>query len=380
MSDKVQNQISELKVTGHTMALEPGLYCVFSAPGSAAPAADSGLPIVRISAAPGSRSGLVEVVGLNTEGWIGPDAATLVRVGGTRSNVLVTVYQSKDTKADAPSLQVVRISGQGDAPAEAAAAPVAAPEPAAPPAAAQVAPAPAVTSAPADISVVAHIYGRGDVGGRVGEWVGERGSKRWIEGFGVAPVDGVPAADIEYQAVLGRGWLSPWSPGGQFCGSRSMALPILGLRVRLRGASAETHQVSVAATFIDGSSAGPVGGGEPCEAESLAALEAFRIVIERSAAVKPASAKPVGKTVAKAKPKANVAKAPIAKTPAAKPVAAKSVMTKPVVETRAVAKPAPVKAEPATAGKKAPTAKPAATKTVPSTARASRTPTPTRRR
>ena len=87
----------------------------------------------------------------------------------------------------------------------------------------------------------------------------------------------VTAADIEYQAVLGRGWLSPWVEGAQFCGSRGMALPILGLRIRLRGDAAQTHDVVYSATFVDGSEAGPASNGEPCEAESLAALESFQV-------------------------------------------------------------------------------------------------------
>ena len=88
-------------------------------------------------------------------------------------------------------------------------------------------------------------------------------------------------ADIEYQAVLGRGWLSPWIEGGKFCGSRGMALPLLGLKVRLKGGAAKTHECSYSATFVDGSSVGPVPAGETCEAESLAALEAFQVVIRR---------------------------------------------------------------------------------------------------
>ncbi len=79
--------------------------------------------------------------------------------------------------------------------------------------------------------------------------------------------------------MLGRGWLSPWSEGGQYCGSRGMALPILGLRARLRGKAAETLTLEVSATFTDGTAIGPVGPGEPCEAESLAPLEAFCISI-----------------------------------------------------------------------------------------------------
>ncbi len=310
---KLNNLIAELKVSGHTMALEPGLYCVFSPPGSAAQSAETGLPAVRIGAGPGRATGRVDIVGLHEDGWIGPESATLIRVEDARSNVLVTVYQAKDSRADAPQIQVVRLSGEAVAPA--------AGEPAQVPGPAVSLAVPAQPRTPKNVNVVAHIYGLGDVGGDLGAWMGERGSKRWIEGFAVAPVGGVPPADLEYQAVLGRGWLSPWSAGGQFCGSRSMALPILGLRVRLRGASAETHRVVLSATFVDGSEVGPVSDGDPCEAASLAALEAFHLAFEpvagastapkaaarRSvpAASPPAGAKRGGKTVPPAPVKAS---------------------------------------------------------------------------
>ena len=128
--------------------------------------------------------------------------------------------------------------------------------------------------------IAAHLQIRGDVLSRLGEWVGERGSQRWVEGFAISPRhEVVTPAEIEYQAVLGRGWLSPWAEGGQYCGSRGMALPILGLRARLRGKAAETHTVEISATFTDGTKIGPVGPGEACEAASLAPLEAFRITI-----------------------------------------------------------------------------------------------------
>jgi hypothetical protein len=84
--------------------------------------------------------------------------------------------------------------------------------------------------------------------------------------------------------VLGRGWLSPWIEGGKFCGSRGMALPLLGLKVRLKGAAAKTHECRYSATFVDGSSVGPMQAGETCEAESLAALEAFQVTVRRRGA------------------------------------------------------------------------------------------------
>jgi hypothetical protein len=99
----------------------------------------------------------------------------------------------------------------------------------------------------------------------------------WMEGFGVSSHPGIEPEDIEYQGVLGRGWLSPWVEGGKFCGSRGMALPLLGFKLRLKGNAAKAFTCSYSATFIDGSAVGPVPAGESCEAESLAALEAFQI-------------------------------------------------------------------------------------------------------
>ena len=293
-----ESQIRELKVTGHTMALEPGMYCVYNAPGGPAPG-QNGLPGVRITAAPGTHMGQVTVASFTPDGWIGSDSAALVRVTSGTAQLLVTVYQAHDSEAEAPQLQVVRLSG------ETAAAPVQ-------PAAQRQAPASAPAT-PDEIQVVAHIYGRGDVAGRLGDWMGEAGSQRWIEGFGIAPGNGIAPGDVEYQAVLGRGWLSPWSEGGQFCGSRGMSLPILGLRVRLRGASAQSHSLSVSATFVDGSAVGPVTDGEACEAPSLAALEAFQVVVQpREAAqaaaprrreAKPAPQMPVEAPVKRGAPK-----------------------------------------------------------------------------
>ena len=58
--------------------------------------------------------------------------------------------------------------------------------------------------APEDADIVAHIQRTGDIPAKLGDWVGTRGSQLWIEGFSLTPRDGVAAADVEYQAVLGR--------------------------------------------------------------------------------------------------------------------------------------------------------------------------------
>lgn len=266
------SRVSELKVSGHLMTLDTGVFCVFQAPGSPAVNDRSGLPGVRISLPPGpeSQKDTVRISTFHDDGWLnGQDSAALVRVSKGPAQVLVTVYQAQTAPADsAPRLQVMRLGADQGAPAMPA------------PAAAGNQPSVPVLSA-SEADVVAHVQRTGDLSAKLGDWVGTRGSRLWIEGFSLAPRDGIKATDLEYQGVLGRGWLSPWIEGGKFCGSRGMALPLLGLKVRLKGNVAKTHECSYSATFVDGSSIGPVSAGETCEAESLAALEAFQVVVRR---------------------------------------------------------------------------------------------------
>ena len=263
-----QHRVAELKVSGHLMTLDTGLFCVFQAPGSPAANERSGLPGVRISLPPGpaGRPDAVSISTFRDDGWMnGSDTAALIRVAEGPAQVLVTVYQAPSAPPDtAPRLQVMRLGAEPGMETQAAAG------------AGRV---PSVGVAPEDADTVVHVQRAGDVGGKIGDWAGVRGSRQWIEGFSLTPRDGIKATDIEYQAVLGRGWLSPWIEGGKFCGSRGMALPLLGLKVRLKGGAAKTHECNYAATFVDGSSVGPVPGGETCEAESLAALEAFQVTI-----------------------------------------------------------------------------------------------------
>jgi hypothetical protein len=287
------NRVAELQVSAHLMTLEKGLFCVFQTPGSPQSDPATGLPGVRITPAPGI-AGRPEAVSVSTfreDGWLNGTAA-LVRVTDGSAQILVTVYQHKGMDA-APRLQVLRLSGEPDA--------ASAPEPGgvaqlaktAASAPAKPGPGNLATSNPpaqsgkahpgepaANPDIMAHVQRMGDVGCSIGEWLGLKGSRQWVEGFGIAPLKGIAPEDLEYQAVLGRNWLSPWVEAGKFCGSRGMALPLLGLKVRLKGTAAKTLECSYSATFVDGTSKGPVKAGETCESESLAALESFQIVIK----------------------------------------------------------------------------------------------------
>jgi len=247
------NQPGELKVHGHLMTLPTGLFCIINEPQKILE--PSGLPGVRISLPPAGGAN-VQISAFRPDGWLSPvgDAA-LVRVVSGPAQVLVTIYQLTTTPETAPKLQVRQLIGQNEPPA-----------PPAPPAREKV-------------DLLAHIQTRGDVGAKFGTWLGERGSQNWIEGFAIAPPEGLDPADLSYQGVLGRGWLSPWVEAGQYCGSRGMALPLLGLRVRLQGKAAELFDLTVEATFTDGTQAGPVGQDETCEGAALAPLEALVVTL-----------------------------------------------------------------------------------------------------
>ncbi|WP_240993492.1 hypothetical protein [Asaia bogorensis] len=254
------------------MTFDAGLFCVFLPPENAVQSVN-GYPAVTITQAPNMPSGIVTIKTFEDDGIISSShgagaGAALVRVSRGPAQVMVTTYQAPDSTLPAPGIQVARLSGDPTVAAPAAratpdatSAPVAAPGPDFKP------------------ELAAHIQRRGDVLAQIGDWMGEPGSQNWIEGFGIAPQSLVAPEDIEYQAVLGKGWLSPWAEAGQYCGSRGMALPILGLCVRLKNGAEEKYDLSITATFTDGTRVGPVAGGVTLEAESLAPLEAFQLLV-----------------------------------------------------------------------------------------------------
>lgn len=271
--------VTELKASAHLMRLDPGLYCVYHSEGSQRPDPATGLPGARLTLPPGPANHGVVISGFGDDGWISFDSASLIRVSAGPARVLMTVYQAPGSGHEPPRMQVRRLIEGVSETAQPATPQQPPPTNGAPPTNEATVTGGSMGTAAPEPEIAAHVQLSGDVLARIGEWVGEPGSQRWIEGFAVAPRHQVEIGDIEYQAVLGRGWLSPWAEGGQYCGSRGMALPILGLRARLRGAAAATHVLQVSATFTDGAKVGPVGGGEPCEADSLAPLEAFQLIV-----------------------------------------------------------------------------------------------------
>jgi hypothetical protein len=265
------DMVQPLKVSGHLMSLPAGLFCIVNEPGPG----KNGLPGIRISPPPQGNAD-IEIAGFRPDGWLAANGdAALVRISRGPAQILVTIYQSPNEPDAAPKMQVRQLIGGVEArPAQAPA---------------QSTPQALTPAQSTKMDVMAHIQSRGDVGARFGDWLGEPGGGNWIEGFAIAAPEGIEPRDFSYQAVLGRGWLSPWVEAGQYCGSRGMALPLLGLRLRLQRQAAERFELGCSATFTDGSAAGPMRSDETCEGLKLAPLEAMQVTLtpRPNLAVKP---------------------------------------------------------------------------------------------
>ncbi|MCB8878979.1 hypothetical protein ACELLULO517_01945 [Acidisoma cellulosilytica] len=312
-----ENRVQELRASAHLMTLDSGVFCLVH--GSPKPA-DQQLTGVRVSAIDPTDS-TISIATFRPDGWLtgGGDSA-LIRVLSESAQILITIYQPVGSLEGAPKLRVLRLS---EAAAEGnLAAPGTAP--------AAIRKPTAVLSDSHDM--IAHIQRTGDVGKSFGDWMGEPGSEMAIEGFSLTAPEGLEPGDITYQAVLGRGWLSPWNEAGQFCGSRGMALPILGFKLKLSEAAAKRFTLSISASFLDGTKLDDLGSDESVEAPSLSPLEAFLIDLKPKVSSKkvPEPAKPASRpALAPAPAPAPVVKAKLAPAPApvAKPAA------RPVVKT-----------------------------------------------
>lgn len=282
-SGQYQQRVIDLDVNGHLMSLDSGLYCIYHVPNQV-PADEFGFPGLRISLPPFHQNAFVEIETFAKDGWLGAEKnAVLVRISGGAGLILVTVYCNPANNHSAPQLQVIRLNDAPDhikgnaqnvnntsttqmselaekVDEQSHRAAVQQEE--------------ALTKEK-KMHIIAHVQRMGDVSVDLGDWIGIPDSKTWIEGFGLALDDRLQPEDIEYQAVLGKGWLSPWYQGNQFCGSRGLSLPLCGLRVRLSEEAAKKYKINLQATFIDGTKLGPVEDDTTLSSESVAPLEAI---------------------------------------------------------------------------------------------------------
>ncbi len=275
MSESAPVVVAEVPISAHSIVLSHGTYCVFVI-GVTAGVPERDLPALRISSSPGNFS--VAVAALPGDGWLRRlGDAVLLRVSSERSRVLFTSYdEARIAGAKPPQIQIQRLD-DGRLPETMRTTP---------------------TLQNGDYKL--HFSRRGDVPAAFGEWVGSLGDDSWIEGVELLAPPPLQATDIEYQVVLGRGWLSPWVNAGEFCGSRGMGLPILGFRARLVGEAASKWRLRYAGRCVDGMELPEAEMGMPCEAADLTPLAALNVKLESLASIGAASA-PAPKAAVKAK-------------------------------------------------------------------------------
>lgn len=256
-----------LGATAQLLTFEPGLYSVdFTVPRSIATNTGLNLPCVRLEPVPSAiaNPGRAFVSVMAEGGWLFQgNEPTFVRAVGGRAGVMLTVYKAAaDTASPELRIRLVTDTAAGTATSQPA-------PPKAEPQTSDVA-----------FAHMVHVQGSGDIRVAGGQWAGRGGSGVPIEGFSLLPPPEFGPATLEYQAILGDQWNTPWTRAGQFCGSRGMSLPILGVRIRLSGKDADSYECTYWGSFVGRPTVGPIHDGEACIADQ-AFMEALRVVISR---------------------------------------------------------------------------------------------------
>jgi len=133
------------------------------------------------------------------------------------------------------------------------------------------------------LEIVLHIERLGDRLLRADGWVGNRGSKMRIEGFGIRPLEGLSPRDIHYKVFHSGGIETPWIGGPQLCGSRGQQMPIIGFAIRVAPHLRDRFDVEYQGAFFNSGLANPSRNSEPCRPRLAGdPLEAMFIkIIER---------------------------------------------------------------------------------------------------
>jgi hypothetical protein len=87
----------------------------------------------------------------------------------------------------------------------------------------------------------------------------------WIESFSVRPLKRLGAWDIEYKGLTGSGFETPWLSDDKMCGTKGMAVPLVGFAARLKpGTVTADYDCEYSGYFQSGVTVGPLRNGAPC--------------------------------------------------------------------------------------------------------------------
>lgn len=235
------------------LTLARGVYR-FSVEGGEAGSSPEGLlPALQVMAAPGQPDGAVEC--------IAPPARDSRWLHGGVDSIVLQVRQ------DRTQLLVLLLTQPGLAPLRIDVRRLDETMPAAPP---QLSlPGGKPPALPADAAlvraqIVVHAEYVGDVIGMDGGWAGAIEDNRAIECLTITPVADIAPAMLEYRALNAAGLETGWIEQGQPCGTRGMALPLLGFAIRQRPHRAARIRCEYSGRFASGRVVGPLRDGEMC--------------------------------------------------------------------------------------------------------------------
>jgi hypothetical protein len=260
------------------LPLPAGMY-LFSVKAAAASTERSGgnlnLPALHVGLGPGVRSEQVEfLAGPGTDGaWLFAHGDVLV-AKVNRSGATLVLTSVRASNGDVLGIEVERLEGRlqatGTAPTESLGTPIKLPLAAADEASARTPPQPAATRDPAQdlaipLQIKTHIRSRGDMNFADVPWAGRVAPGLWIESFSVLPHKHLGARHIEYKGLTGTGFETPWLSDDQICGTKGMAVPLVGFAIRLKpGAETAGYDCEYSGYYQSGATVGPMRNGAPC--------------------------------------------------------------------------------------------------------------------
>lgn len=268
-------QEEAMSASVQVLPLPSGLY-LFSvkaaSPSSSRAHGELSLPAVHVGLGPGVRSDQVEfIAGPSTHGaWLFSQGDLLVtKVNGAGATLVMTSVRAPG--GEVLSIKVERLEARAEALAGAQAdVGTSASGPLRSGVLPGREPRKSIATAmddesPLPVRIGAHIRTRGDMTFTDAPWAGRVAPGLWIEAFSVAPMKRFDAKDIEYKGLTGSGFETPWLSDDKLCGTKGMAVPLVGFAVRLRPTAATAgYECEYSGYFQSGVTVGPLRNGAPC--------------------------------------------------------------------------------------------------------------------
>ncbi len=235
------------------LTLSRGVYAFSVDGGSAGATPDGLLPALQVIAAPGQPEGAIEC--------ISPPARDSRWLRGGKDSIVLQVRQ------DRTQVVVLLLTQPGLAPLRIDVRQLDRAGPAALPQRTRAGGAPPVARPEAVLiraQIVVHAEYVGDVIGMDQGWAGAIDGNRAIECLTITPVADIAPVTLEYRALSAAGLETGWVQQGQPCGTRGMALPLLGFAIRQRPQRAPRLLCEYSGRFASGLIVGPLRDGEMC--------------------------------------------------------------------------------------------------------------------